>query len=107
MSKKAKTIERPLPERIAKARREGRTMQAFAHYEAGRDEEARNALQAIGLQSPFLEWKVFLRGLLAYSAQDNARALENWQRLDSARLPGRLSSALRASIDPTFLAAQP
>lgn len=82
-------------------------LQAFAHYEAGRDEEARVALQGIGLQSPFLEWKVFLRGLLAYCAQDNSRALENWQRLDPARLPSRLSAALRASIDPAFLAAQP
>src|ERR1043165_4093010 len=59
---------------------------AFRHYEAGRDDEARTLLQSIGLQSPFLEWKILLRGLMAYVARDNARALENWQRLDPARL---------------------
>ena len=82
-------------------------LQAFAHYEAGRDEEARGVLQGIGLQSPFLEWKVLLRGLLAYHTKDNARALENWSRLDQTRLPARLCAPLRASIDPAFLASQP
>jgi tetratricopeptide (TPR) repeat protein len=81
-------------------------LQAFAHYESGRDEEARAALQGIGLQSPFLEWKVLLRGLVAYQAKDDARALENWQRLDQARLPSRLCATMRASIDPAYLASQ-
>jgi tetratricopeptide (TPR) repeat protein len=81
-------------------------LQAFTDYEAGRDDAARNVLQGIGLQSPFLEWKVLLRGLMAYATSDDARAIENWQRLDSNRLPYRLSAALRASIDPTFLKAQ-
>jgi tetratricopeptide (TPR) repeat protein len=79
---------------------------AFAHYEAGRDEEARTALQGIGLSSPFLEWKMLLRGLIAYQSNDDVRALENWQRLDPKRLPYRLSITLRANIDPAFLAAQ-
>lgn len=79
-------------------------VQAFVHTEAGRDEEARTALQGIGLQSPFLEWKVLLRGLLAYYAKDDPRALENWQRLDPNRLPFRLSMTLRSAIDPAFLA---
>lgn len=82
-------------------------LQAFAHYEAGRDDDARAALQGIGLQSPFLEWRVFLRGLLAYMVKDDVRALENWQRLDQTRLPFRLSAMMRANIDPPFLASQP
>ena len=82
-------------------------VQAFAHAEAGRDEEARAALQGIGLQSPFLEWKVLMRGLLAYYGNDDARALENWQRLDPNRMPYRISAPLRASIDPAFMKAQP
>ena len=82
-------------------------LQAFNHYEAKRDEEARAALQGIGLQSPFLQWKLLLRGLLAYHANDDPRALENWQRLDQARLPAKLCAALRANIDPAFLASQP
>jgi tetratricopeptide (TPR) repeat protein len=82
-------------------------LQAFKHYEAGRDELARTTIQGIGLQSPFLEWKVLLRGLLAYYASDDARALENWRRLDPDRLPHRLCAALRAGIDPEFLKALP
>src|SRR5436309_2300807 len=39
---------------------------AFDHYQAGRDDDARAALDAIGLGSPFLEWKLLLRGLIAY-----------------------------------------
>ena len=81
-------------------------LQAFIHSEAGRDEEARVALQGIGLQSPFLEWKLLLRGLLAYYTNDDARARENWQRLDQNRLPARLCAPLRASIDPAFLQSQ-
>lgn len=80
---------------------------AFAHAQAGRDDDARAALQTIGLQSPFLEWKVLLRGLLAWYAGDDAKARENWQRLDPERLPARIAAPFRARIDPTFRDAQP
>jgi tetratricopeptide (TPR) repeat protein len=82
-------------------------IQAFAQAEAGRDDEARAALQGIGLQSPFLEWKVLLRGLLAYYQGDDVRAVENWQRLAADRLPARVAAPLRLAIDPAFQAAQP
>jgi tetratricopeptide (TPR) repeat protein len=82
-------------------------VQAFAHGAAGRDDEARAALQAIGLQSPFLEWKLLLRGLLAYYVRDDARALENWQRLDPRRVPARLAAPLRLGIDRGYRDAQP
>ena len=80
---------------------------AFKHHEAGNDDAAREALQPIGLQSPYLEWKVLLRGLIAYSTNDMPRALENWQRLDPARLPARLAAPLRAGLDPAFRATLP
>lgn len=80
---------------------------AFQKYESGDDEAARAALQSIGLQSPFLEWKVLLRGLIAYSANDDVRAIENWQRLAVDRLPFRVAAPLRAAIDPAFKRAQP
>ncbi len=79
---------------------------AFAHYDAGRDDAARDALAPVGLKSPFLEWRVLLRGLLAYSAGDDARALENWVRLDPVRLPARLAAPVRAALDPVYKAAQ-
>lgn len=80
---------------------------AFAHAEAGRDDDAREALQGVGLTSPFLEWKLLLRGLLAYYANDDARALENWQRLDPRRLPARVAAPLRLALDRDFRQAQP
>ena len=50
-------------------------LQAFRQVEAGQDEAARESLQGIGLQSPFLEWKLLLRGLLAYYQGDDVRAV--------------------------------
>jgi tetratricopeptide (TPR) repeat protein len=80
---------------------------AFAQAEAGQDEAARASLQGIGLRSPFLEWKLLLRGLLAYYQNDTARVLENWQRLDASRLPARLAAPLRFVLDAAFRVAQP
>src|SRR5581483_3456078 len=80
---------------------------AFAASQAGRDDEAREALQGIGLQSPFLEWKVLVRGLLAYYAGDDVRARENWQRLDPPRLPYRLAAPLKFRLDPAYRQQQP
>jgi tetratricopeptide (TPR) repeat protein len=82
-------------------------IRAFGLAEAGEDEPARETLQGIGLQSPFLEWKLFLRGLIAYYQNDDARALENWQRLSTERLPARLVAPLRYLIDSQFRLANP
>lgn len=70
---------------------------AFRHHEQGKEDAARAALDPIGLRSPFLEWKVLLRGLIAHAAGDDARAGENFQRLDSTRVPARLAAALSNS----------
>jgi tetratricopeptide (TPR) repeat protein len=83
-----------------------RVTQAFAQVQAEQDEPAREALQAIGLRSPFLEWKVLLRGLVAYYQHDDARALDNWQRLAPDRLPARLAAPFRYLIDRPYRDAQ-
>jgi DnaJ-domain-containing protein 1 len=75
---------------------------AFNHYHTGNDDAARESLNAVGLQSPYLDWKVFLRGLIAFTAKDDARAIENLQRLNAERLPARLALPFRAKIDPAF-----
>lgn len=80
---------------------------AFEQAEAGQDDTARETLLGVGLQSPFLEWKVMLRGLLAYYQNDNAKAVENWQRLSAERLCARLIAPLRFVIDPAYRAQQP
>jgi tetratricopeptide (TPR) repeat protein len=82
-------------------------LEAFRLTEQGNDDAALAALQPIGLRSPYLEWKLLLRGLQAYYTNDDARAVENWQRLDPERLPARLAAPFRARIDSAFAAAQP
>lgn len=77
-------------------------LKAFQLYETDKADEAREALQGIGLQSPFLEWKVLLRGLLAYAVKDDIKVMENWSRLDSNRLPAKLAEPLRMEIDLKF-----
>ena len=83
-----------------------RIIQAFAQLEAKQDDQGRAGLQEIRLQSPFLEWKVMLRGLMAYYQKDDVRALENWQRLAPDRLPARLVAPLRFGIDSAYRIAQ-
>jgi tetratricopeptide (TPR) repeat protein len=83
-----------------------RVRMAFKQVEQGQDERARATLQEIGLRSPFLEWKVLLRGFQAYYQNDDPRALENWQRLSPDRLPARLAAPFRCQIDPRYRAAQ-
>jgi tetratricopeptide (TPR) repeat protein len=84
-----------------------RLVLAFAQVESGQDEAARETLQGIGLRSPFLEWKLLLRGLQAYWQNDDERAVENWQRLTPERVPARLAAPFRLRIDAAFRAAQP
>ena len=80
---------------------------AFQNYESNNDEAARQALEAIGLRSPFLEWKLLLRGLMAHAASDDERAVENFSRLDSARLPAKLAEPYRAAIDKPWKESLP
>jgi tetratricopeptide (TPR) repeat protein len=80
---------------------------AFRQLEAGQDEQVKTTLQGIGLRSPFLEWKLLVRGMQAYYQKDDERARENWLRLDPARVPARLAAPLRQAIDPAYRDAQP
>jgi tetratricopeptide (TPR) repeat protein len=84
-----------------------RILRAFGQVEAGQDDAARATLQEIGLRSPFADWKLFLRGLQAYYQRDDARAVENWQRLRPDRLPSRLAAPFRFAVDAAYRTAQP
>lgn len=82
-------------------------LRGFEEYQKGNDEAARTALEAIGFRSPFLDWKLLIRGLIAYTASDDSRAVENFQRLGPDRLPARLAAPIRLTIDPAFRATLP
>ncbi|HTU91331.1 MAG TPA: tetratricopeptide repeat protein [Gemmataceae bacterium] len=84
-----------------------RIILAFQQLESGQDEAARETLQGVGLRSPLLEWKLLLRGMMAYWQNDDERAVENWQRLTPERMPARLAAPFRFRIDTAFRAAQP
>jgi tetratricopeptide (TPR) repeat protein len=84
-----------------------RIFQAFKQVETGQDEAAKATLQGIGLKSPFLDWKLFLRGLQAFYQNDDTRATENWSRLNPERAPARLAAPFRCRIDRAFREAQP
>jgi len=75
---------------------------AFAHYEVGNDVAMNEVLATIGMRSPFSEWKLMLRGLAAFSVQDDPRAIENWSRLAPDRYPARMIAPIRQRIDPTY-----
>lgn len=72
---------------------------AFAAYEAGHDDEAKNHLNQVGLASPLMEWKLLIRGLMAWTAKDDAKAMDNWSRLNSTGYPFSL-------IEPLYLQIQ-
>lgn len=72
--------------------------------EANDSEGLKQQLQAIGLNSPYLPWKLLLRGLQAYNQQDNARAVENFRRIEAERLPGKMAACLLSRIDDEFAA---
>jgi tetratricopeptide (TPR) repeat protein len=80
---------------------------AFLHYQAGKDDSAREALNPVGLSSPFLEWKLLLRGLIAWTANDDGKAVENFSRLNADRYPARLAAPVRVQCDPAFAQALP
>lgn len=80
---------------------------AFLHYTAGKDDPAREALNAVPLSSPLIEWKLLVRGLIAWSTGDDPRAVENFTRLSADRWPFRLAAPIRAKIDPAFSSSHP
>ncbi len=98
------TGKTPLPPELREDH--DRILEAFRQVENGQDDAARQTLGAVGLKSPYLEWKILLRGFQAYYANDDERALENWQRLDPERPPARIAAPFRASIDPPYQQAQ-
>lgn len=79
-----------------------RVVSAFDCLHRNDPAAAREAVQPIGLASPFLDWKLLVRGLVAFYTDDPVRAIENWQRLHPQRLPARLASPYRVMIDPAY-----
>lgn len=59
-----------------------------------RGQEALERVAGIARTSPLSQWRLFLRGLVAWIAEDPDTASEAWKRLDFQRRPGRMAVAL-------------
>ncbi len=62
----------------------------------GDDEQALEQLQDIARRSPFADWKLFVRGMAAYYADDPPRMKANFERLDPARKAHRIARQILA-----------
>jgi tetratricopeptide (TPR) repeat protein len=69
---------------------------ALEKLDAGEDTACVELLKDIGRQSPFADWRLFVRGLAAFYRSDLETAAANWSRLDPERLPMRLTRLLQA-----------
>ncbi|MFH1922741.1 MAG: hypothetical protein ABIP48_22995 [Planctomycetota bacterium] len=68
--------------------------------ESGDESEVFARLKDVGRNSPFADWKYFIRGLAAYYRQDGPETLANWDRLDPARFAAQITAPLRVLADP-------
>jgi hypothetical protein len=72
--------------------------EALAHATANRGDEALKCTSVIARSSPLSEWRLFVRGLVDWLANDTAAAEEAWKRLDAERRPGRIATALMLAL---------
>ena len=65
----------------------------------GEPHAALDRLAGIGRKSPYAEWRLFVRGLVAFQRGDRAAAHEAWQRLEPGRRPARIATVLGRAWD--------
>ncbi|MCA9161657.1 MAG: tetratricopeptide repeat protein [Planctomycetales bacterium] len=72
---------------------------ALVDVEQQRWDEAIAKLKEIPRQSPLSDWRMFVRGLIAFYQRDEQRQNDNWQRLDSERSAFQIAQTLLAASD--------
>ncbi len=72
----------------------------WTHCSAGDENAALAALGDVPRNSPFAEWKLFVRGLAAYYRHEDEAMRANWDRLAADRFAARLAAPLRRLADP-------
>lgn len=72
-----------------------------------RDAHALALVKDISRASPYADWRMLIRGLVAWYGNDLETAARCWKSLDPARRPARIALALQAAAGPTETASQP
>ncbi|MDA1015344.1 MAG: hypothetical protein O3A00_12950 [Planctomycetota bacterium] len=68
---------------------------ALVAVERGDDSHANELLRGVARQSPMAEWRLFVRGLMAWYRRDLDAVEPHWSRLDPNRAPARIVVRLR------------
>ena len=89
------------PERAAEAPAEihegaAKVRAALEALQAGDEVQALAALRDVSRSSPFSDWRLFVRGLAAFSRSAAGEARANWDRLDPGRAAARIARSLTA-----------
>lgn len=71
----------------------------------GEPRPALDCLTAIGRKSPYADWRLFVRGLVAFQQGDLAAAREAWDRLETGRRPARIATVLSHAWNEVTVAA--
>jgi hypothetical protein len=72
--------------------------EALENATQSRGEEAIKSISVIPRGSPLSEWRLFIRGLVDWLADNTEAASEAWKRLDSERRPGRIATAMMIAL---------
>jgi hypothetical protein len=59
-----------------------------------RGDEALKCVSGVSRNSPLSQWRLFIRGLVPWTADDTEAASEAWKRLAPERRPGRIAIAM-------------
>jgi tetratricopeptide (TPR) repeat protein len=73
-----------------------RIRSALAALDEEQQERAIELLKDIPRNSPWADWRYFVRGLAAFRRGDREQAFANWERLDPQRAAQRIATALMA-----------
>lgn len=73
----------------------------------GRGDEALKSVSAIPRSSPLSEWRLFIRGLIDWLADESSAAGEAWKRLDPERRAGRIATTMMLALRPNLEQAIP
>lgn len=85
------------PAALPNARRTAEAVRAALQaVEQDREEDANRALADIGRDSPFADWRVFVRGLAAHYRGNLEERQRNWSRLAPERAAARIAKTLES-----------